>query len=218
MSDEDEPEIVSLLGRAQSVPGVQATGAQSRVAGIAVGLTCGVVFTVFLLGSKAAAPAARVARAAPQPVPRRAAEAPLSVEASWARGFETPLRDPATAAQRTRQRQSFWREAPRKPSAPIISVTTVSDAHAGFELVGTGHVAGHDAPGAPQPGNVSEAECAAHCRRVPSCSSFAYFPEPMWSATSECYLKGSCFENGGLDDVGGGTRTWRKKPCQARRR
>ena len=47
--------------------------------------------------------------------------------------------------------------------------------------------------GAPQPGNVTVAECAATCRRWGwSCLGFSYFARPSWSSVSECYIKKVC--------------------------
>ncbi|KAL3909126.1 MAG: hypothetical protein SGPRY_009537, partial [Prymnesium sp.] len=58
----------------------------------------------------------------------------------------------------------------------------------GFALVGMGHLP-FDLPNAPQPGNVTAAECALTCNGQPGCHGFAWFVKPAWSRVSECYLK-----------------------------
>ena len=56
-----------------------------------------------------------------------------------------------------------------------------------------GHLPGNEPGGAPQPGNVTVAECAATCRRWGwSCLGFSYFARPSWSSVSECYIKKVC--------------------------
>ena len=220
----DEDAAQSLLGRAQQArPTVHASGTQ---AGLVVGLLGGALLALLLLDlPSGAVPVPKENNGGTRPAnngggarsvaPRRAAEVPTTVENDWTRGYETPLRHPSEATQT--RRHGFWRDTPPKPkttpAAPAAATT--AQQHAGFALIGEGHVAGNDLPGAPQPGNVTEAACAALCRRVAGCASFAFFPEPMWSSVTECYLKSSCLDGVGLDDVGGGTRTWRQlSSCQ----
>ena len=63
----------------------------------------------------------------------------------------------------------------------------------GFVFAGVGHLPGNEPGGAPQPGNVTVAECAATCRRWGwSCLGFSYFARPSWSPVSECYIKKVC--------------------------
>ena len=74
---------------------------------------------------------------------------------------------------------------------------------------GNGNVPGHDMRNAPQPGNVSMAECARVCKANLDCDAFTWFAKPPWSAVSECYLKTGCLA-GKLEPFAGARTFYRK--------
>ena len=139
-----------------------------------------------------------------------------------------PLSASAANQRSANQRPQATFNAPALPIAPRRAAhfwaddklpATVGIPHPGFRFLGPGQMKGRDAPGAPQPGNVTSLDCARICGRSVGCAGFAWFPKPAWSSVSECYLKNA--EGGcpltALEPMGG-AYTWQHRArCTAAR-
>ena len=166
-SDDEEE---SLLGGTRREKVVRLSRRTTGAIGLLIGAYGGWLFVTHILPSAEIAP--------PPPPLRRRLERPpppppLASPPPWRRP-EPPTRRPPP-----RQR--------RPPLPPGVAPLP------GFVFAGVGHLPGNEPGGAPQPGNVTVAECAATCRRWGwSCLGFSYFARPSWSSVSECYIKKVC--------------------------
>ena len=168
--DSDDEEESLLGGRREKVIRISRFTTGAIV--LLIGAYGGWLFTAHIV------PAETVFAPPPPPPLRRRLERsppppPLASPPPWRRP-EPPTRRPPP-----RQR--------RPPLPPGVAPLP------GFVVAGVGHLAGNEPGGAPQPGNVTVAECAGTCRRWGwSCFGFSYFARPSWSTVSECYVKKVC--------------------------